>query len=428
VVGITFVYLCSLRLFNRKKRLSFDVILKTGIVLSLFLGLATTNSFAAANSDSNFTTYLYRLEAVRDQALTYAYYLRSAYLRERVNHLLSSGRICKRARNDIFESVCMLEKTLEYSPDSIALWLEYANINGQLGRIDKVIQSYEQIVKIAPSTLFCQQLGNFYELYDMPELAVKQYEQAFKLSPDDIFLKERIVDVYIEQGFKNARNADYELSKTQFVTARKKLKELINYRNKARYLLKYGLLCELLGEPDKALKEYKKVISLDPDETDAYIRASRIYSAMGEKNLRDGKTESAKQKYKTASELMLKVVPARKSKTELLNFTAYILALSGEKLDFAEKLVKEALKDNNENSAYIDTLGWILFKKGNVNAALKKMIHANQLTSDDPVLTDHLGDIYYKLGQPEKAKEMWEKSLSIDANNISVKNKLNKLR
>ena len=236
------------------------------------------------------------------------------------------------------------------------------------------------------------------------------------------------LDVYIEQGFKNARNADYELSKTQFVTARKKLKELINYRNKARYLLKYGLLCELLGEPDKALKEYKKVISLDPDETDAYIRASRIYSAMGEKNLRDGKTESAKQKYKTASELMLKVVPARKSKTELLNFTAYILALSGEKLDFAEKLVKEALKDNNENSAYIDTLGWILFKKGNVNAALKKMIHANQLTSDDPVLTDHLGDIYYKLGQPEKAKEMWEKSLSIDANNISVKNKLNKLR
>jgi len=43
-------------------------------------------------------------------------------------------------------------------------------------------------------------------------------------------------------------------------------------------------------------------------------------------------------------------------------------------------------------------------------------------------MTDHLGDIYFKLGETEKAKKMWEKSLQLDSKNISVKNKLNELR
>ncbi len=85
------------------------------------------------------------------------------------------------------------------------------------------------------------------------------------------------------------------------------------------------------------------------------------------------------------------------------------------------------MKKDEKNSAYIDTLGWILFKKGNVNEALEKLLHANQIGGDDPVMTEHLGDVFFKLGENEKAKKMWEKSLLLDSNNISVKNKLNEL-
>ncbi|MCK5852206.1 hypothetical protein KAH27_04165 [bacterium] len=407
---------------------NFDVVLITGIVLSLFFGLAAKNSFANSKKKSDFTTYLNRLEVVRDRALTYAYYLRSAYLKKRANHLLSSGRTYQRARNDVFESVFLLEKTLEYSPRSTALWLEYAELNGQLGRVDKVLQSYEHLVKLSPSSDFYQRLGILYELSEKSELAIKQYEFAVQLAPGDTALKERIIDVHIGQAFKDARGGDYELSKEQFIIARKKLKKLVNYQNKARYMLKEGLLCELLGKPVKALEAYKKTIDLDSDESDAYIRASKIYCMMGDENLRAGKPEIAETNYTLASELMLKVVPEKKSKSELLNFTAYVLALSGKKLDFAEELVKEALEKDKKNSAYIDTLGWILFKKGAANDALEKILHANQIGGDDPTLLDHLGDIYFKLGQTEKAKEMWGKSLGMDDNNISVKNKLNKLR
>jgi len=393
-VRIILLFTCSLRLTGNKSKINFDVFKKTGVVLSLVFGLAVTSSFANAKSDSDFTSYLYRLEAIRDRALTYAYYLRSAYLKKRANHLISSDRNYMRARNDVFESVFLLEKSLEYSPNSSALWMEYANLNGQLGRISKVIQSYEHLIK---------------------------------LSPDNITLQERIVDLYIQLAFKNTRSDKYKLAQTQFIKAREKLKILIDRQKKAEYMLKEGLLCELLGMPGNALEAYQTAISLAPDIPDAYIRSSRIYCAMGDYDYRAAKPEIAKTNYLRAAEFMLKVVPLRNNKSELLNFTAYLLALSGEKLDYAEELVKEALKKDKKNSAYIDTLGWILFKQGNVNEALEKLLHANQIGGDDPVTTEHLGDVFFKLGKNEKAKEMWEISLFLDSNNISVKNKLNEL-
>jgi len=417
-IGITSLQSCSLRLN----------IIKTGLLICLVVSLVPALAFADAKSDSDFTSYLNRLEAVRDRALTYAYYLRSAFLRNRVTHAFATGRMYKRARNDIFESVFLLEKSLEYSPYSPALWLEYANLNEQLGRTDKVIQSYEHLVKLLPLKEIHLKLGMLYELVGKPDLAVKQYENAIQLTPDDTILKERVVDVYIQQGFKADQRGNYELSKSQFTQARDKLKQLISQIKLARLWLKDGLLCELLGEPFPALESYNKAISLDPEETDAYIRSSRIYCAMGEVDERAGYPEAAKTNYLKASELMLKVVPSRKSKSELLNFTAYVLALSGEKIDFAEKLVKEALKGNENNSAYIDTLGWILFKKGNIDGALEKILHANDLVGEDPVILDHLGDVYFELGQQEKAREMWKNSLRLDSKNNSVKKKLENCR
>ena len=44
---------------------------------------------------------------------------------------------------------------------------------------------------------------------------------------------------------------------------------------------------------------------------------------------------------------------------------------------------------------------------------------------DDPVVLDHLGDIYFKLGDLAKARDAWEKSYKLDPENLKVKEKLN---
>jgi tetratricopeptide (TPR) repeat protein len=69
-----------------------------------------------------------------------------------------------------------------------------------------------------------------------------------------------------------------------------------------------------------------------------------------------------------------------------------------------------------DNAAYIDSLGWVLFKLGKLQDGLVQEQKAIQLSGDepDPTLFDHLGDIYAGLKQTDKAREAWKKSLALE--------------
>jgi len=41
---------------------------------------------------------------------------------------------------------------------------------------------------------------------------------------------------------------------------------------------------------------------------------------------------------------------------------------------------------------------------------------------------EHLGDVYHKLGQREKAKEFWQRALQLNANSVSLREKVNGVR
>ena len=95
-------------------------------------------------------------------------------------------------------------------------------------------------------------------------------------------------------------------------------------------------------------------------------------------------------------------------------------------LDQAEAMIKKALEMDSSNGAYIDSLGWLYFKKGKFKEALKELEKANVLLAD-PVIRDHLGDVYLKTGEKEKARAIWQESLKLDPNQSKVKEKLENL-
>jgi tetratricopeptide (TPR) repeat protein len=107
-----------------------------------------------------------------------------------------------------------------------------------------------------------------------------------------------------------------------------------------------------------------------------------------------------------------------------MNYLGYMWAEHGENLEEARKLIAKAVKAEPKNAAYLDSLGWVLFKLNQPKEALDYVIKAVEL-SDPPDATvyDHLGDIYLALRQPEKAREAWRKSLSIEASD-QVRKKL----
>ncbi len=109
---------------------------------------------------------------------------------------------------------------------------------------------------------------------------------------------------------------------------------------------------------------------------------------------------------------------------EAMNYLGYMLADRGVKLERARELIEKAVKLEPKNAAYVDSLGWVLYRLNRLDEALAQEQKAIELSPEpDPTLYDHLGDIYAALKQGDKAREAWQKSLSLETND-EVRKKL----
>lgn len=111
------------------------------------------------------------------------------------------------------------------------------------------------------------------------------------------------------------------------------------------------------------------------------------------------------------------------------NDLGFHLADQGRNLDEAEQLVRTAIASDRidrrkagnaepENAAYIDSLGWVLFRRGKLREARTELERATKLHAGaiDPVVWDHLGDVLFRTGEKEKAKAAWEKARGLYEN------------
>jgi tetratricopeptide (TPR) repeat protein len=102
---------------------------------------------------------------------------------------------------------------------------------------------------------------------------------------------------------------------------------------------------------------------------------------------------------------------------EALNYLGYMWAEHGENLEQARDLIARALKAEPDNAAYLDSMGWVLFKLNQPKEALGYLLKSAAASEEpDATIYDHLGDVYDVLQQPDKAREAWRKSLEVEAN------------
>jgi tetratricopeptide (TPR) repeat protein len=131
---------------------------------------------------------------------------------------------------------------------------------------------------------------------------------------------------------------------------------------------------------------------------------------------------SAAKKYAQAEEQLEWILKIDPENATANNDLGYIWADQGKKLKEAEELIRKAvdldrrqrkkLRDGGEdNAAYIDSLGWVLFRRGQIEAARTELERAIQLPDgDDPTIWDHLGDVYMRQGQLDRARTTWERA------------------
>jgi tetratricopeptide (TPR) repeat protein len=111
-----------------------------------------------------------------------------------------------------------------------------------------------------------------------------------------------------------------------------------------------------------------------------------------------------------------------------LNTLGYLFADHDRDLAEAEVLVGRALAQEPDNGAYLDSRGWVYYRLGRLAEARRDLERAVELTDGDPVVSEHLGDVYKDLNLIDLAREQYMRSLRQGQGSARVRAKLSELR
>jgi len=179
-----------------------------------------------------------------------------------------------------------------------------------------------------------------------------------------------------------------------------------------------GSLLIQVGKNDEAIALFKSLVEKFPNN-DEVVRISRsslstIYTNMGD--FAKGEAEL---------ELLFAKNP---DDPGVNNDLGYLYADQGKNLEKAESMIRKALTEEPDNYAYLDSLGWVLFKRGKFEDALPPLEKAQADPRADSTIPDHLGDVYFQLQLPAKAKEAWERALKLATQAKPVDKRLPEIR
>jgi tetratricopeptide (TPR) repeat protein len=103
---------------------------------------------------------------------------------------------------------------------------------------------------------------------------------------------------------------------------------------------------------------------------------------------------------------------------EALNFVGYTLAEQGVRLEEAETLVRRALELKPRSGHMLDSLGWVLFRRGDLRRAVELLEQADALAGPDATILEHLGDAYRAASRPADAARAYSRALASVADEL----------
>ena len=255
--------------------------------------------------------------------------------------------------------------------------------------------------------------------------AIAAYTAAKSLTPRD-----SEIDAYLVQAHLTARRYDRAEALAREALARDPNQPRM-VRLRAQALLKAGKTAEANTLLENAVaresgnREY--VIGL----ADLYADQKRTADALrllDQARKSFGDDQAIAMRMATAYESAGQLDAAEKELRKLLaddplnadaaNSLGYMLADRGLRLPEAVALAERAVKIEPDNPAYLDTLGWALFKQGKTAEAAQPLGRAATTLTANSVIQDHHGDLLAEQGQPAAAIAAWERALAGDGEQI----------
>jgi len=352
--------------------------------------------------------------------------------------------------NEIFK------KAADHAGDDPAVLKEIADYYAASEQLREAIPLYLRALELQPDDANAREkLATGFILTNQREKAVEMLEQIIKEHPEKYQSYDLLAQVLDDEARSLQRANRIEEAKAMFakVAANYEQSLLINPNHPSTYLHLAELLLGPLRDADRAVKLLTEARRRFPGAPEiVYYQAiaqreakqSQQAVATFEEALHEAQIDedddvinakfyfnygaAAEQAglYEKAADLLRKSIsldPANSA--EAYNYIGYMWADHNMNLDEAEAMIRRALESEPNNASYLDSLGWVEFRKGKFDQALTDLLRAAKTVEhDDPVVFEHIGDTYLKLNRVPEALDAWQKALALDPKNKTLTDKI----
>lgn len=259
-----------------------------------------------------------------------------------------------------------------------------------LGLTNRAIFEYEKAAQFDNSSyLIHLRLGADYARLNMLDEAINELKLVHRYNPEDLQSHYLLALIY-STNKEYAKAADeYEIILKSFSETEPQNIEIYGYLGQLYYSQK---------KFSQAIEQFERILILEPTNANIMYLLGSLYLEVKENE--------------KAIEILKKSIKADPEHDGSLNTLGYIYAEENIRLDEAQGLIERALKINPNNGAYLDSLGWIYYKMGKYELAIDTLQKAVSIL-EDPVIYDHIGDVYFTINRIEDAAKYWELSLEL---------------
>ena len=366
------------------------------------------------------------------------------------------------------EALAQSARLLKLQPDEPTSQLLHAQLLDETGSKDKALAQLEQAMRDHPdnsglSRAYVRMVLNRHD----SAFAVAKLEPLSHANPDDNALHFGLALAYREAGRPDKARTEFEL-----------LIPDPELRNEAHFYL--GQLAEAAGDTTRAMLHYRqargvallpataRLTSLMADKGE--LTAARLYLQEQRTKHRDqaptlfqieAELLMREHYYSSALELLTEGLGAFPGDVDLLyarslaseklgdmpaverdlrailaedsdnaaalNALGYTLTNHSTRYEEAQALIERALALQPNDASIIDSLGWVLYRRGQSSEALVQLRRAAALLSD-PEVAAHLGEVLWTTGDAEQARAVWRDALQRNPDDPLIKETLDRLR
>ncbi|MFM2142228.1 MAG: hypothetical protein RLZZ476_772, partial [Verrucomicrobiota bacterium] len=269
------------------------------------------------------------------------------------------------------------------------------------GEKDKMLATLEQIVQQQPQdSEYRRLIAREYEQREQMEKAAPHLEAAIQQGGE--------LEDYLKLALYQMQAGRSE----PVIHLCERALRLFPEQPRVHYFLAFAYM--RTRQPAKAVARFEEAEKLSANVNEQLLNAS-FYEQFGAVLEQVGRLDDAALKWEKAIALSSPEDP--KAAANIMNSLAYMWVEQGKNLAKAEELLAKANELSPDTPAYIDSLGWMYFKKGDFKRALTELKRAESLMEpiapEDAEILEHIAHAHRQLGQHKQAIDYLERAAAL---------------